>query len=503
MRKTVMNPEILRGVKAVTMSEYREEKIPEEEKIDLIRIINDMWKGLKHYGVIFILLAVVLSGVFYLKAYRSYSPVYTSSATFTITSDTSSSTISSYSSYSYQDQKSAELIVKTFSYILNSDLFQKAITEELGTTGIPGSIWTETVGSTNLITITVTSGNYDDSYDILCAVIEHYPAAAEPVIGDIAMNLLDISDEPVNTAVMPSIKSSIVKGTSIAIAAVCAFLLLYAVTRTTIREEKDLKKYFNIECICSIPQITFKKRSKKNRNDISIYNTKISPSFLETIRVLRIRIEKDARKNNRKVFLVTSAAPGEGKSTIAANAAMALAMNGSKVILIDCDLRNPSVRTNLNLEKNGPGLYEVLCEKAQLKDVLVWNETYKMHILPGGKPYNNASELLDSYRMKKIMEQLKEDADYIIMDTAPVGMLTDTAVLAQSADTALFVVKQDYAKASNIMEGIAQLAESHVHISGCVLNGVKAGIGGYGYKYYQYYNRYGNYREGSRYGKEE
>ena len=74
---------------------------------------------------------------------------------------------------------------------------------------------------------------------------------------------------------------------------------------------------------------------------------------------------------------------------------------------------------------------------------------------------------------------------------------------ANITDTALFVVKQDYAKASNIMEGIAQLAESHVHISGCVLNGVKAGIGGYGYKYYQYYNRYGNYREGSRYGKEE
>ena len=87
----------------------------------------------------------------------------------------------------------------------------------------------------------------------------------------------------------------------------------------------------NIDCICAIPQIIFKKRGKEFRQEISIHNKKISQNFLEAIRVLRARIEKDARKNNLKVFLVTSAASSEGKSTIAANIAMALAKSGVRI----------------------------------------------------------------------------------------------------------------------------------------------------------------------------
>ena len=241
--------------------------------------------------------------------------------------------------------------------------------------------------------------------------------------------------------------------------------------------------------------------SKEVRNDISIYNKKISQTFLEAVRVLRARIEKDAKKNDLKVFLVTSAAPGEGKSTIAANIAMALAMRDSKVVLVDCDLRNPSVREQLNISTEGPGLYEYLNKKAEVKDILQWSDTYKMNVIPGGEPTNNASELLDSLRMHQLLDSLKGIAEYVILDTAPVGVLTDTAVLAEAADAALFVVKQDYANRSSILEGIDQLAESKIYISGCILNGAQAGIGGYGYRQYRYYNKYGDYLYGGHYGE--
>ena len=281
------------------------------------------------------------------------------------------------------------------------------------------------------------------------------------------------------------------------------FLLLYAFTRNTIHEEEDFKKLLNIDCICAIPQIIFKKRGKEFRKDISIYNNKISQTFLEAIRVLRARIEKDAKKNDLKVFLVTSAAPGEGKSTIAANIAMALAMRGSKVVLMDCDFRNPSVRERLNMPEDGPGLYEFLAGKNKLRDVILWNETYKMHVVPGGEAVQNGSELIDSPKMYELLNYLKEKVEYVILDTAPVGVLTDTAVLAEAADAALFVVKQDYANRSSILEGIDQLAESKIYISGCILNGAQAGIGGYGYKNYRYYSKYGNYRAGSHYKNTE
>lgn len=481
------------------MSDYNREQIAEEEKIDLIRIANDMWKGAKRYGILFVLLAGLLAGLFYYRAYSSYVPVYTSTATFTVSSDTSNL----YTSNSYLNEKTASQIVNTFPYILNSGLLQKLVAGDLGTEDVPGSISTETLGKTNMITILVTSTNAEDSYNILQSVITHYPEVAEPVIGKVSMKLLDMTDVPENASNPPAFRGSAVQGVIAGLAAGFVFLLLYAFTRKTIHEEEDFKKLLNIDCICAIPQITFKKHSKKFRKDISIYNQKISPSFLEAVRVLRARIEKDAKKNDLKVFLVTSAAPGEGKSTIAANIAMSLAMSGSRVVLVDCDLRNPSVRERLGMEEEGPGLYELLTRKADLKQVFIKNEKYKMYVIPGGEPYNNASELLDSPRMRSLLNKLKERADYVILDTAPVGMLTDTAVLAEAADAALFVVKQDYAKCSNILEGIGQLAESKIYISGCILNGAQAGLGGYGYKNYRYYNKYGYYGLGSHYAVSE
>lgn len=471
------------------MSEYTKSQVTEAEKIDLMRIVNNMWKGAKRYWILMLALIIALGGLFGYRTYRNYSPVYSANATFTITSDTSSL----YSSSSYLNTRTASQIVNTFPYILNSSILQKKIAEDLGVESIPGSITTETLGSTNMITIVVNSSNPQYAYDILQSVIKHYPEVAEPVIGEVSMNLLDMTDVPESASNPPAYKSQVLKGMIFGAALGLAFLLIYAFTRSTIHEEEDFKKMLNIDCICAIPQIVFKKRGKEFRKDISIYNKKISQTFLEAVRVLRARIEKDAKKNDLKIFLVTSAAPGEGKSTIAANTAMALAMRESKVVLVDCDLRNPSVRERLDMKEEGPGLYEYLMKKAKLEDILVWSETYKMHVVPGGQPISNASELMDSPRMHKLLEELKEFAEYIILDTAPVGILTDTAVLAEMADAALFVVKQDYANKAAIMEGIGQLAESKVYISGCILNGAQAGIGGYGYKNYRYYSRYGNY----------
>ena len=481
------------------MNEYTKSHITEAEKIDLMRIINNMWKGAKRYWFLMLAVIVLFSGAFGYRAYRNYSPIYSANATFTITSDTSSL----YSSTSYLNTRTASQIVKTFPYILNSGILQKKIADDLGMESIPGTIATETLGTTNMITIVVNSSNPQYSYDILQSVINHYPEVAEPVIGKVAMNLLDMTDVPESASNPPSYTRDIIKGAIMGAGLCVAFLLIYAFTRNTIHEEEDFKKMLNIDCICAIPQIVFKKRGKEFRKDISIYNKKISQTFLEAVRVLRARIEKDAKKNHLQVFLVTSAAPGEGKSTIATNTAMALAMRESKVALVDCDLRNPSVRERLEMEKEGAGLYEYLIKEAELEDILLWNETYKMYVIPGGQPLSNASELMDSPRMHELLEQLKEIAEYIILDTAPVGILTDTAVLAEAADAALFVVKQDYANRSAILEGIEQLAESKIYISGCILNGAQAGIGGYGYKNYRYYSKYSNYLSGTHYGTGE
>ena len=480
------------------MSDSTKEQIIETEKIDLMRIINNMWKGFKRYWLLMLIVISFLGSAFTLKAFYDYSPMYSASATFTISTDTSSL----YSGTSYLNTRTAGQIVKTFPYILNSGILQKKVAAELGREAMPGSVRAEILGSTNMITIVTNASDPQHAYDILQAVIKHYPEVAEPVIGQVKMNLLDITDVPKSPANPFSFKGDLIKGTFLGVVLCGAVLLLYAFTRSTIYEEEDIKKMLNIDCICAIPQIVFKKRGNEDfRKDISIYNKRISQTFLEAVRVLRARIEKDAKKNNLKVFLVTSAAPGEGKSTIAANIGMALSMRGSKAVLVDCDLRNPSVRERLYIPEDGPGLSEYLTGEVDLREVVLWNEKYKMYVVPGGAAMENGSELIDSPRMAGLLEELKKIAEYVILDTAPVGVLTDTAVLAEAADAALFVVKQDYANRATILEGIDQLAESKIYISGCILNGAQAGIGGYGYRQYRYYNKYGDYLYGSHYGE--
>lgn len=470
------------------MSKHTNNQAMETEKIDLIRIIDNMWKGGKRSWYLLLGLILFCSGVFYIREYRSYSPVYSANATFTITNDQSSL----YTSSSYLNTRTATQIVNTFPFILNSGILQKKIAEDLGTDTdhIPGVITTEPLGSTNMITIVVNSSKPQDAYDILQSVIKHYPEVAEPVIGEVTMNLLDMTDVPESASNPPDYQRDIIKGILLGVALGIGFLLLYAFMRDTIHEEEDFKKLLNIDCICVIPQIVFKRRGKAFRKDISIYNKKISQNFLESIRMLRVRIEKEAKKNDLKVFLVTSAEVGEGKSTIASNVAMALAMKGAKVALVDCDLRNPSVRERLDMEREGAGLCEYLQGEKEIEEVIEWNETYQIHVIPGGEPISNASELIDSPRMYQLLEHLKEQVEYMILDTAPMGILTDTAVLAKAADAALFVVKQDYANKAAILDGIEQLAESKVSVSGCILNGVQNSIVGYGYKTYRYYGKY-------------
>lgn len=469
------------------MSDYVEKEETGAEKIDLMRVIDVLWRGFRQFWIFLLILAVLCAGLMVFREKRGYQPRYASSATFTITSDNQSL----YGSSAYYNNVTASQMAKTFPYILTSGLLNKTVAADLGLDSIPATITAEALANTNLFTIQVTSSDPQMSYDVLESVIRNYPTVAEYVIGKTKMQLLDMTGVPSAPMNQPNYRRAAVRGFELGICLDLLLLVLYAMTRRTIHAASDFRRILNVECICAIPQISFKKRGSKNfRKDVSIYNKKISQSFVESVRVLRARLEKEAKKQDLKVLLVTSAAPGEGKSTIAANAAMALAMNRHKVVLLDCDLRNPSVRSTLNMEDDKPGVIEFLTGKAELQEVLQYLAEYKMYVIPGGKPYNNASEIIDTPRMRVLIEQLRGVADYVVLDTAPVGMLTDTAVLAEYADAALFVVRQDYARIDNIMEGIAQLAESRVHLAGCVLNGAEAGITGSGY-YHRYYGKYG------------
>lgn len=461
------------------------------EQIDLTRVLDGMWKALRHYFWIVILLTLLGAVLFFVRAKINYVPQYLSSATFTVSADSQNI----YSSNGYYNNATASQLESTFPYLLTSGTLSRVVAADLGVEQLNGSITASVMPKTNLFTIEVRSGDPQAASDILNSLIENYPVVAEQVVGSTVLELLDntgVAGQPYNA---PNYARTTLKGGLLGLAAGIAFLFLVAFTRRTIQREEDFKQFLHAECLAVVPQVGLKKRSRAQRQHISICNPHVAAPFLESMRILRTRLERLAGASGSKVLLVTSAAPGEGKSTVAANIAMALAMNGKKVLLMDCDIRNPSVGDMLGL-RPGKGVCELLKGETTLDEVFQYDKAHGLYVLPGGKPYANASEILDAPQMAQLLASVRELVDYVILDTAPVGMLTDTAVLAELADGALFVVKQDYAPIPHLVDAAEQLAESRIPLLGCILNGATATLGSYGQSYYSsyhHYSRYGGY----------
>ena len=221
---------------------------------------------------------------------------------------------------------------------------------------------------------------------------------------------------------------------------------------------------------------------------------------MEAIRKLRIKVMQEMENHEFRSLLVTSSIPGEGKTTIAVNLALAFARQGKSVVLVDCDLRNPSVAETMGEKNKYPGMTAVLQKKETLENALVTVEVERgsLRILYGGAPDKSAVHYMGTERMAKVVRNLEENADIVIFDTAPSDFMADAAMLAKYVDAALYVVRCDHAPRARIRNGVSALAESNAKILGYVFNGDTSQKGsgygyGYGYGSYGSYGRYGSY----------
>lgn len=448
----------------------------EDGLIDIVGLLMDYLRTLRRMWIWVLMLAVAGGTFAYVRDYMTWSPRYTASATFTITASQDGSDATS-GSYAFYDNSTAEQMANTFPYILTSGVLSRRAAETMGRDAVSGQIQASSEENTNLFTMSVTDVDAELAYETLQAVIECYPDVAEVIIGRTNMQLLDETGIPAHPDNPRNGKKALAKG-----AAVGAFLgLLWTGTvmlsRMTVKKKEDFQTRAHMKCLGEVPQIAMKKRSRANRNILNILNEKTDPRFEEALQLIRGKIEYSAWRHHSAIILVTSALAGEGKSTLAVNLALAFSKSGKRAALIDCDLRHPSDRKILGLE-DGEGLYEVLTKEAKLTDVLMtgkdlnMDEEFKFCFLPGGKAAEDGSRLLGSERMQKIIEAVKGKVDYVILDSAPAGLLTDAGVLAQYADSAVFVIRRDFASTTHIMEGLEELSESHIHMIGGILNGV-------------------------------
>lgn len=270
-------------------------------------------------------------------------------------------------------------------------------------------------------------------------------------------------------------------------------IYLLELTKFKIEGRSDVEKLTNVPIVGDIP-LTDEKQGAiavfENQNNL----------MSETFRNIRTNLQF-MLENDKKVILVTSTVSGEGKSFISANLAISLSLLGKKVVIVGLDIRKPGLNKVFNIPRKGVGITQYLANpEKNLMDLVQLSDVSKnLYILPGGSVPPNPTELLARDGLDKAIEMLKKNFDYVILDTAPVGMVTDTLLIGRVADLSVYVCRADYTH-KNEYTLINELAENNKLPNLCtVINGLDLKRRKYGY--YYGYGKYGKYYGyGKRYG---
>lgn len=481
----------------------------EEMEIDLLQLASDILNHLRRSGWIILALMSIVGTICFFAARLRYTPYYRAYTTFTVNSV---STVN----YNSRNQKNnaTRRMGEVFPYILTSDALRSLVAEDMGYSDgetFPAKISASVVKDTNLVTLSITASEPQIAYDTLRSVLRNYPSISDVAIGEVTLKQMDESGLPTKPANSPGSKKSAAIGMMLVLIVSLIWLAIKSMTRKTIRTEEELTRYFNTEYLGNIPSVMFKKRSKSQDLPIAIDTEGIPFSFVEAIRTIRHRVEREAQKCGAKTIVVASALQSEGKTTAAMNLAIALANRKKNVLLVDGDLRNPSIKTALGLQTAELGMVDLLSGKCEPSDILTSYKNRKhIAILPGGKPIDNPTALWSSDYAKQLLGKLRENCDYVIIDAPPSAIVSDASLIARYADGCVYVVRQDYAEINTLREGMEMFIGTGCKLLGCILNHAEAGGSGYGYGRYGYgrygygrygYGRYGKYGDG--YGSEE
>lgn len=466
--------------------EYRKEAQHVEEAIDIFYLFNNAWKGIRQFYWIFLIIISISTAAGYYYAKESYRPNYEAYASFAVDAG-----VSSYSS-SYYNSTTIKQLSATFPYILTSGALRQIVMNDLGLEEMNVSITASAVEETNLFRIETSGRDPELVYEVLESVINNYPEVAEYIIGSTKLVIVDDSGVPKEPSNQPNLKRMALSGCMAGIVLSGILLAIYALTRKTICGDEDVKKIMQIKDLGTLPTVKMKKRRKDKNMEVSLLNQKLSPSFMEGIRTLRIRVDAKLQEISAKTILINSAVQGEGKTTVAINLALACALKGEKVLLIDADLRNPSVSQVLHLDTNKKEIADVLEGRLSWKSALISEKETGLQVLAGTYRRDNSAKLMESDCMERLLEEAKEQFDCIIVDAPPCTVLSDAIILAKKLDSVIMVIRYDYARVNQILRGSESLADTGISMIGYVLNAVESGIMGYGYYAY----RYGYYHKG-------
>jgi succinoglycan biosynthesis transport protein ExoP len=268
---------------------------------------------------------------------------------------------------------------------------------------------------------------------------------------------------------------------SILVGVLAAFLL--NAINNTIRTAHEVER-LNVPLLGMLPLLKARRRRQTSMGHVFFDSSETE--FNEAIRTIRTGITLNSMDNPNRVILVTSSLSGEGKSTVALNLAFAFAKM-EKVLLIDADMRRPSIAKEFGLPADRPGLAELISGEAKFLQCVVRRKKENLDVISAGVVPENPLERLSAHQLKQLLQALRTRFDRIIIDSPPLLPVSDSAVLSTYADSVVFVVKSDSTTVQQARDALEKLHRAKGTVAGIVINQLdmkQAGYGGYGYGSY-------------------
>lgn len=340
----------------------------------------------------------------------------------------------------------------------------------------------------DLVQYMLLSQEYDSNRHMYESIVARLREAAVDAGLDAAdISVVDLASLPVQPSSMGPKKMGLIGLLFGALGGLTLALFMEKMD-TRLRDAHEIQEILGLPSLAMIPQSHWKSKSSNDLEWVvgpELLRDPRSP-FSESFRALRTSMRLSTTSRESKVIAVTSCQPGEGKSTVAMNMAAVLAQSGKKVVLVDTDMRRPSVYKRLRLE-GGKGLSEVLTGYYTLAEVIQTHETLNtLDVIPSGTVPPLPADLLASDQMTDVVRQLRARYDYVIFDTPPVLSVTDPAIVASQADGMVLVIRQGYCTRRMLARAADILGDLDVKIYGFVFNGVDASLPEY-YGYLGYY----------------
>ena len=484
----------------------------EEIEIDIQRLFSILTDKL------WLILVAAVTGAlgFLLVTFFMITPKYESSAMFYVNNNSLSVGDASFS-ISSSDITASKSLVDSYIVILQT---RETLNDVMDYAGVSYSyedmkdmLSASAVNSTEIFEVVVTNPDPFEAERIAAAIAYILPKRISSIIEGTSAKVVDAAV----VAAQPSSPSYVVNtltGFMIGFVMAVSILILRELFDITIRSEEDITQICKHPILAAVPDMTAQTKGGYYYGAYSAYanaspkgasakqpalvGKEINFAASEAYKLLRTKLQFSfAGENDCRIIGLTSALSGEGKSLSSVNLAYALSQLDKRVLLIDCDMRRPSLFNKLPIQKV-PGLSNYLAGQSKLEELFqycgVQGDKESFQVVAAGRNPPNPVELLSSPKMARMLERLRGSYDYIILDLPPVGEVSDALAVAKLTDGMLLVVRQNYCNRVAMSSLVRQFEFVGSRILGVVYNCTTEDGGAYGKKYYKRYgNKYSKY----------